>query len=85
MTLLAHNLYRVLARELTGFEHCTVGTIHRDFLANEATVTVKNRVIEVNLKKKSHFPLLLETSWMKSVAKLSWMGCEIKFKGGTSS
>ena len=62
-----------------------MGTIHRDFLDNEATVIVKNRVIEVALKKKSHLPLLLETSWMKDITKLSWMGCEIKFKGGTSS
>lgn len=85
MTLLAHNLYRMLAAKLRGFECCTVGTIHRDFLDNEATVIVKNRVIEVALKKKSHLPLLLETSWMKDTTQLSWMGCEIKFKGGTSS
>lgn len=85
MTLLAHNLYRMLSVELKGFEHCTVGTIHRDFLENEATVVVKDRVIEVALKKKSHLPLLLNTTWMKNVTKLPWMGCEIKFKGGTSS
>lgn len=85
MTLLAHNLYRTLAKKLNGFEHCTVGTIHRDFLENEATVEVKNRVIEIALKKKSHLPLLLEIPWMKNVTKLSWMGCKIKFKGGTSS
>ena len=85
MTLLAHNLYRVLASKLSGFEHCTVRTIHRDFLENEATVEIRDRVIEVALKKKSHLPILFETSWMKNVTKLSWMGCEIKFKGGTSS
>jgi hypothetical protein len=85
MTLLAHNLYCVLTSKLNGFEHCTVGTIHRDFLANEATVVVKDRVIEVALKKKSHLPLLLETPCMKNVTTLSWMGCAIKFKGGTSS
>jgi len=85
MTLLAHNLYRVLTSKLNGFEHCTVGTIHRDFLENEATVVVRDRVIEVALKKKSHLPILFETPWMKNLTKLSWMGCEIKFKGGTSS
>lgn len=85
MTLLAHNLYRVLTAELRGFEQCTVGTIHRNFLDNEATVVVKDRIIEVALKKKSHLPLLLETSWMKNTTKLSWMGCKVKFKGGTSS
>lgn len=70
MTLLAHNLYRVLATKLTGFEHCTVGTIHRNFLANEATVVIQNRVIEVALKKKSHLPLLYKTPWMKNMTKL---------------
>ena len=85
MTLLAHNLYKMLAKRLSGFEKCSVGTIHRDFLENGATVLINNKVIEVALKKRSHLPLLLGMPLLKKTTNLTWMGAKIKFKGGTTS
>jgi transposase len=85
MTLLAHNLYKELARRLSGFEQCTVPTVYRDFLENGATVSIKERVVEVALKKKTQLPLLLGTNFMQKTTELSWMGAKIKFSGGTSS
>lgn len=85
ITLLAHNLYKAFCKQLSGFEQCTVGTIQRDFLENGATVSIKNKVIEVALKKRTHLPLLLGMPLMQKITKLSWMGAQIKFKSGTIS
>jgi len=52
LSLLAHNLYRVLANNLPGFEHCTAATISRKFLETGARIKVENREIVVSLKKK---------------------------------
>ncbi len=85
ITLLAHNLYRVLARELHGFEHCTVPTLYRKFLDNGALCTIEGREMTVALKKKSHLPILMDVSWMKEATLLSWMDLTIKFTPGTYS
>ena len=60
MSLLAHNLYRHLSSELSGFENCTASTISRNFLDNGATVKVKRGQVVVELKKKTHLPVLFE-------------------------
>lgn len=85
LSLLAHNLYRVLARELPGFEQCTAPTIHRRFLENGALCKIEGRNITVALKKKSHIPILLGVPWMKEPTNLSWMGSTINFTPGTYS
>jgi hypothetical protein len=83
LSLLAHNLYKKLASELTGFETCTVETINRKFLENGAKVVITNNNIDVFLKKKTHLPLLMEASWIKEKTLLTWMGFSIRFAAGT--
>ena len=85
LSLFAHNLFRVLARQLPGFEHCTVATIARDVLQNGASVCVKGRAITVHLKKKTHLPTLFELPWMKERTRLSWMDASIAFETATTS
>jgi len=83
LSLLAHNLYKKLAKELIGFEHCTVDTINRKFLENGAKIIIKDKMVSIFLKKKTHLPLLLETSLLKEEILLSWMGLSIRFVAGT--
>jgi len=85
ISLLAHNLYRVMARSLPGFENCTVPTLYRKFFENGATVQIQGSMATVRLKKKTHLPILLDVSWLKEVTRLSWMGIDIEFVHGTSS
>ena len=85
MSLLAHNLYRVLSRELPGFEQCTVPTIYRKFIENGAQIQIEEHMITVSLKKKTHMPILFELSWMNEKTPLSWMGVNIQFKVDTTS
>jgi hypothetical protein len=81
LSLLAHNLYRKLAKELVGFEHCTAETIHRNFLLNGADIQIKDNQATVQLKKKTHLPLLLHASWMKKNTNLSWQSVNINYEG----
>lgn len=85
ISLLAHNLYCVLARELPGFENCKVSTIYRKFLETGATVHLEGTDVTVHLKKKTHLPILFEVPWLNETTQLSWMGLNIKFSQGTSS
>jgi hypothetical protein len=85
LSLLAHNLFRILAQHIPGFERCTVATIARDVLQNAATLSVHNRHISVHLKKKTHLPALFEVPWMKQNTHLSWMNASIKFDIATTS
>jgi hypothetical protein len=85
LSLLAHNLYRVIAGHLRGFENCTVDTIYRKFMANGARIKVIDNEITVYLKKKAHLPLLFELPWMRQSTTLSWMGLNIRYEPGTVS
>lgn len=60
LSLLAHNLYRKLAKELHGFEQCNAATIHRNFLDNGANITIHDDAITIAMKKKTHLPILLD-------------------------
>ena len=85
LSLLAHNLYRRLAEQLPGFEHCTVATIRRRFLENGAAITVRDNTVNVRLNKKTHLPILFEVPWMNQTSSLPWMGLNIRFVPGTVS
>ena len=85
ISLLAHNLYRLMAKEFPGFENCTASTLSRKFLENGATIKIKGDEVTVHIKKKTHLPILFEAFWMKQTTQLSWMGLKIKFISGTSS
>lgn len=85
ISLLTHNLYRVLTNKLNGFEHCNVSTIYRKFLENGAKIKIEGSDVIVSLKKKTHLPILFELPWLKEKTKLSWMELNIVFQPGTTS
>lgn len=60
ISLLTHNLYRLLTNHLPGFKHCIVPTIYRKFLENGATIKMDGNEASVHLKKKTHLPILFE-------------------------
>ncbi len=85
LSLLTHNLYRVLANNLPGFEHCDVPTIYRNFLETGARVKVEGNEVIVYLKKKTHLPILFQLPWLKEKTWLPWLGINIRFEPGTTS
>jgi hypothetical protein len=61
MTILAHNLYRLLARDLPGFSHNRASTLYEKFIDNSGDIVVGENVITVRLNRKRHLPLLRES------------------------
>jgi predicted DNA-binding protein YlxM (UPF0122 family) len=76
MTILAHNIYRLLAHELAGFSHCEAETLYNKFIHNAGNVSIEDDKIVVSLKKKRNLPLLLESladfndpiSWLNNLS-----------------
>lgn len=85
ISLLTHNLYRILAKNLIGFERCTVPTIYRKFLENGANIKIQGNEVLVYLKKKTHLPILFELPWMKDKNPISWLNLDISFQADTIS
>lgn len=59
MTILANNLYRLIASDLEGYNHNSAETIYDKFIANSAYVSIDNDAVSVELKKKRNLPALL--------------------------
>jgi hypothetical protein len=61
MSILAHNLYRILALNLPGFTHNTATTLYEKFIKNSGDVIVGHDSITVKMNRKRHLPLLRES------------------------
>ena len=73
MTILAHNLYRLLALELPGYSHCRAQTLYDTFIDNYGLVEVGNETITVKMNRKRALPLLREGLPMLDDG-YSWLG-----------
>jgi transposase len=85
LTVLAHNLYRYLAKRIDRHKNCTATTLQRRFVEGRARVNIVNREVVVTLSKRSHSPLLFEVPWLRKKTKLSWHGFNISFSQDTTS
>ena len=74
MTILAHNLYRLLADSLEGYKHLTSQSLYEKFICNHGAVTIDHGTIKVQMKKKRNLPLLLTTMNQFKKTKPSWLG-----------
>jgi transposase len=59
MTILAHNLLRLLAAELPGYTHLTPASLFTRFLQNSGRIHITPSQITIALRKKRHLPALL--------------------------
>ncbi len=59
MSILAHNLLRLFAMELTGFSHSTASTLFGKFLSMNGSVEIRPERIVVKMKKKRNLSALL--------------------------
>ena len=86
MTILAHNLYRLLAQELPGYEHFSSTTLYGKFMHNSADIQIERKQIVVNLKKKRNLPGLLSAMETSSTINIPWMGLRsLVFAGASRS
>lgn len=86
MTILANNLYRLIAADLEGYSHNSAETIYDKFIANSAYVSIDNNSVSVELKKKRNLPALLTAMQQFSNLKIPlYDERKITFSGATHS
>jgi len=73
MTILAHNLYRMLASELPGYSHKRSQSLYDSFINNNGDVVVGEKVVTVKMNRKRALPLLRESIPELDVP-YSWIG-----------
>jgi hypothetical protein len=60
LSILAHNLYRILANEIPRYNHCTAQKLHRSFIEGFGNVDVGETTVDVKLNLRRGTQLLLE-------------------------
>jgi len=86
MSILAHNLYRIYARELKRYDHVSDITIYEKFINNSGTVNISEEAITVSLKKKRHLPTLLTAMEQFAEQQYEFLnGKRLIFKGATNT
>ena len=77
MSILAHNLYRLLALSLDRYQHLTAERIYEKFIVNNGDIEIGTENIQVDLKKKRELPLLIEFLKNSKDVKYPWMNNKI--------
>lgn len=86
MTILAHNLYRLLSNELERYANLTDVKIYEKFIANNGTIQIKEENINIELKKKRDLPQILELLDNFKDVKYDWLeGKKITFYPSSTS
>ena len=73
MTVLAYNLYRLLANGLLGHQHRTAQTLFEKFIDNSGYVLRNECGITVSLKKKRNLPAILSFMQEIGTVSLPWL------------
>lgn len=73
MTILAHNLYRLFARQLDRYSSSTAERIFEKFITNNGSIEITDDQIQIELKKKRDLPQLLEIIKENEEFKYPWL------------
>jgi len=86
MSLLAFNLYRLMALDFTRYEHLTAQSMYEKFIINDGDIIIDEQSITVKLKKKRNLPLVLEKLKPFSQTNYCWLNNKnLIFEGASYS
>lgn len=86
ITILAHNIYKLLAIDLPGYSHYTAQSLYDKFINNSGIVKIEPHSITVNLKKKRNLPAILTAMQKYLSQKFNWLNnCKLVIEGATYS
>ena len=85
MTILAYNLYRLLAKELPRYNHHTADKLYEKFVSNSGKITISNNSIEILLKKKRNLPAILSAMEDFTPCEISWLHKKIEINAASYS
>ena len=72
LTVVAGNLYRLFARNLTRYQTATPDTIWRHFLDDDATLHVTDHGVVCALRLRSHHPQLIDAGYADLNTPIPW-------------
>jgi transposase len=72
LTVVAGNLYRLLALKLSRYERATPGTLWRDFLDATGTLHIDDTGVTCALNLRSHHPALIDAGFAELQAPIPW-------------
>lgn len=85
MSILAYNLYRLLALETQKYASLTAETLFVKLVSNSGRVKVTSKQVELTLKKKRSLPVMLEMMEHFKDTSYPWLfNKKIVFKGATT-
>ena len=72
LTVVAGNLYRLLARKLSRYQHATPETLWRDFLDATGTLHINDTGVTCALNLRSHHPALIDAGFADLQTPIPW-------------
>ena len=86
MSVLAHNLYRLLGKSLDRYSHLSDQKLFEKFIDNAGNIKIEGNNIIVELKKKRDLPQLLTMLDKFDNYKYDWLNnCSLSFIGASTS
>jgi len=73
LTVIAGNLYRLLARKLPRYENATPDRIWRHFLNATGTLHITDDTITVDLRLRTHHPVLIDAGLADKTTPIPWL------------
>ncbi len=74
LTVIAGNIYRLLARSLKRYEHATPETIHEQFIDTIGKIDVHHDGATVTLTRRAYTPVLLQAGFAELDLPIPWWG-----------
>jgi transposase len=81
LTVIAGNLYRLLARRLSRYEHATPDRLWRHFLDTTGTIHTSHDTLTVELNIRTYHPVLIDAGLAEQPTPIPWLdGRQLRFR-----
>lgn len=81
LTVIAGNLYRLLARRLPRYEHATPDRLWRHFLDATGTIHTTDNALTVDLRLRTYHPVLIDAGLADQTTPIPWLdGRQLRFR-----
>jgi transposase len=81
LTVIAGNLYRLLARRLPRYEHATPDRLWRHFLDSTGTLHITDDALTVDLRIRTYHPVLIDAGLADQATPIPWLdGRQLRFR-----
>ena len=81
LTVIAGNLYRLLARKLPRYEHATPDRLWRHFLDSTGTLHITDDALTLELRVRTYHPVLIDAGLADQTTPIPWLdGRQLRFR-----